>query len=75
MKMAKELGVKTIITNDSHYARKEDAEYQDVLLAISQNKPLNDPDRMRFENNEFYIKSLEELKEVFKRKEIWWIFN
>lgn len=68
MKMAKELGVKTIITNDSHYARKEDAEYQDVLLAISQNKPLNDPDRMRFENNEFYIKSLEELKEVFKEK-------
>lgn len=70
LRLADELGVKTIITNDSHYAYKEDAVYQDVLLAISQDKKLDDPTRMSFENNEFYIKSYEETKEMFP-EEIW----
>lgn len=64
-KMSKELGVGIVATNDIHYLKKEDAKYQDVLMCIQMEKTVNDPDRMAFETEEFYIKSPEEMKELF----------
>lgn len=64
-KMSRELGVGIVATNDIHYLKKEDAKYQDVLMCIQMEKTVNDPDRMAFETEEFYIKSPEEMKELF----------
>ena len=65
LRMAKELGLPTVITNDAHYLRKEDAYVQDVLLCVQTGKTLDEPDRMRFETEEFYLKSEEELRTLF----------
>ncbi len=63
--LAKELGIKTIATNDIHYLRREDAQTQDIMLCIGMGKQLEDPSRMRFECDEFYLKSEEEMREIF----------
>ena len=63
-KLAKELNIKTVATNDVHYTNKEDAEVQDVLMCIQMKKLLDDPNRMKFNSDEFYFKSYEEMKEV-----------
>lgn len=60
-RLAKEIGVKTVATNDAHYLRKEDAEVQDVLMCVQMGKQLDDPDRMRFETQEFYLKTYDEM--------------
>ncbi len=65
IKLANELGVGLVATNDIHYLKKEDARYQDVLMCIQMEKKINDPDRMGFESEEFYIKSPEEMAELF----------
>ena len=65
IKLARELGVGLCATNDIHYATKADAKYQDILMCIQMRKTVNDPDRMRFESEEFYIKSPEEMSELF----------
>ena len=65
VKLAGELGVGLVATNDIHYARREDAKYQDVLMCIQMQKTVEDEDRMRFETDEFYIKSPEEMAERF----------
>lgn len=64
-KIAKEIGVKCIATNDVHYLEKEDAEMQDVLLCIQTGRFFDEPDRMRFPNDEFYYKSYEEMAKLF----------
>ncbi len=64
-KIARELGLPMVVTNDAHYIRKEDARMQDVLLCIQTQKTVDDPDRMKFETEEFYIKSEEELAALF----------
>ena len=56
IKIAKELNIKMIITNDSHYLRREDADAQDTLLCLQTNADKDDPNRFHFPNNEFYIK-------------------
>ena len=65
IKIAKELGIKMIITNDSHYLRREDADAQDSLLCLQTNADKDDPNRFHFPNNEFYIKSKEEMRQAF----------
>ena len=65
MKLHDELGIELVCTNDVHYIRKEDAEAHDVLLAIQTATTLSDPDRMRFQTEEFYMKTEEQMKELF----------
>ena len=65
IKIANELGIKMIITNDSHYLRREDADAQDSLLCLQTNADKDDPNRFHFPNNEFYIKSKEEMRKAF----------
>ena len=65
IKLSKELGVGLAATNDAHYIKKSDARYQDVLMCIQMDKTVDDPDRMRFETDEFYIKSPQEMAELF----------
>ena len=65
IRLARELGIKMIITNDSHYLRKEDADAQDSLLFLNTNADKADPNRFHFPNNEFYVKSKEEMRQAF----------
>lgn len=64
-RIARETGLPLIVTNDAHYLRKEDAKTQDVLLCIQTGKTVDDPNRMRFEGEEFYLKSEDEMRELF----------
>ncbi|NCA92475.1 DNA polymerase III subunit alpha [bacterium] len=69
-KIAKELGVKTVATNDLHYVQKTDAKAHDVLLCIQTAKDYDDPSRMKFEGEEFYYKTYDEMLSVIKDEEI-----
>ena len=64
-KLADKLGLPLVVTNDAHYLRKSDAKMQDVLLCIQTGKTVDDPNRMKFETEEFYLKSEEELRSLF----------
>ena len=68
-RIARETGLPLIVTNDAHYLRREDATMQDVLLCIQTGKTVDDPNRMKFQGEEFYLKSEEELKELFPGQE------
>ena len=63
-KVAQLAGLKTIATNDFHYLKKEDAKAQDIMLCIGTGSAVNDTNRMRFENDEFYMKTEEEMREA-----------
>ena len=65
IKIAKELGIKMVITNDSHYLKKSDADMHDTLLCMNTNSAKDDPNRFHFDGNEFYVKTAEQLKESF----------
>ena len=65
MRIARETGLPLVVTNDAHYLRREDAEMQDVLLCIQTGKTVNDTNRMKFQTEEFYLKSEEELRRLF----------
>jgi len=65
LNIAKELDIELVITNDSHYTKKSDAKAHDILLCLQTGKTYNDPGRMRFPNNEFYIKNYDDLKTSF----------
>ena len=64
-RIARETGLPLIVTNDAHYLRKEDAQMQDVLLCVQTGKTVDDPNRMKFQTDEFYLKSEEELRQLF----------
>ena len=64
-RLARETGLPLVITNDAHYLRKEDAKMQDVLLCVQTGKTVDDPDRMKFETEEFYLKSEDEMRRLF----------
>ncbi len=64
-RLAEDLGVKTIATNDVHYLMPEDAETQDILLCIQTGRTIDDPDRMRMDGNQFYLKTEKEMLDVF----------
>lgn len=66
IKLARELDIPLVATNDVHYINKEDAKAQDVLLCIQTATFLDEPDRMRFETDEFYLKSADEMAELFR---------
>lgn len=66
IKIAKELDIELVITNDSHYTKREDAHWHDILLCLQTNANYNDANRFRFSNNEFYIKTVDELRQSFK---------
>ena len=65
LRLSRELDLPLVVTNDAHYLRKEDAATQDVLMCIQMGKTVDDPNRMRFESEEFYVKSEEELRSLF----------
>lgn len=65
MRISRETGLPMVVTNDAHYLRKEDAKMQDVLMCIQMGKTVDDPGRMKFETDEFYLKSEEELRQLF----------
>jgi DNA polymerase III subunit alpha len=63
--LSRELGIRAVATNDFHYLRRDDASAHDVLLCIGTGKMVSDADRLRFENDEFYFKSADEMREAF----------
>ena len=64
-RLARETGLPLVVTNDAHYLRREDAAMQDVLLCIQTGKTVEDTNRMKFQTEEFYLKSEEELRQLF----------
>ena len=65
IRLSKEIDVGLVATNDVHYVRKEDSKIHDILMCIQMGKTVNDPTRMRFGSDEFYLKSREEMETVF----------
>jgi len=65
VRLSRELDLPLVVTNDAHYLRKEDARMQDVLLCIQTGKTVDEENRMKFETEEFYLKSEEELRSLF----------
>jgi DNA polymerase-3 subunit alpha len=65
VKLARELDIKVVATNDFHYLTREDAPTQDILSCIGKATTLDDTSRMRMEGTEFYMKSEEEMRELF----------
>ena len=65
VRMSGETGIELVATNDVHYVHAEDAEAHDVLLCIQTQKTVDDEDRMRYEGGQFYLKSEDEMKELF----------
>ncbi len=66
IKIARELNIQLVATNDVHYIEKSDWEMHDVLLCIQTKKTLADPKRMKFDTQEFYMKSGDEMAELFR---------
>ena len=66
IELSKKLGIELVATNDAHYSRKEDSYNHEVLLCIQTGKKMSDEDRMRFETDELYIKSPEEMSDYFE---------
>jgi len=66
LRLSKETGAPVVATNDSHYLRRDDAFPHEVLLCIGMGKTLEDERRMRFYNDEFYVKDPEEMKARFR---------
>ena len=67
--ISKETQIPMVATNDCHYINKEEAKAHDILLCIQTGKTLNDADRMRFQTEEFYVKSKEEMEKLFSQYE------
>ena len=65
VRMAKETGIELVATNDVHYTYAEDEKPHDILLCIQTGKKIEDEDRMRYEGGQYYIKSEEEMRELF----------
>ena len=65
IRLARETGIPMAATNDAHYITKEDAKMQSILLCIQTGKTINDVDRMEFQTDEFYLKSTDEMYELF----------
>ena len=66
IKLAKKLDIPLVATNDAHYLKREDSYNHEVLLCIQTGKRMSDIDRMRFDTDELYVKSPEEMIEYFK---------
>ncbi|VAX23468.1 DNA polymerase III alpha subunit [hydrothermal vent metagenome] len=66
IELAKKTGLPLVATNDAHYLAREDAEAHDALLCIGTGKLLKDEVRLRYDGDQFYVKSAEEMKALFK---------
>ena len=66
IQIARRLNIPIVATNDAHYLKREDAYNHEVLLCIQTGKRITDEDRMRFETDELYVKSPEEMSDYFK---------
>jgi DNA polymerase-3 subunit alpha len=66
LKLAKEIDAPLLATNDLHYVESEDAVAQDALLCINSGDTLDNPDRFKFDGSGYYVKSTEEMFEIFK---------
>ena len=65
VELSKETGIPLVLTNDAHYLTREDAYYQDVLMCIQTGKTVDEENRMRFETQEFYLKTEGEMRNLF----------
>ncbi len=65
LKLAKELGLPLLATNDLHYTKHEDAGAHEALLCVQSGSTIADPKRFKFENSEFYLKSAAQMRELF----------
>ena len=65
LRMSQETGIELVATNDIHYTYREDEQAHDILLCIQTGKLLSDENRMRYEGGQYYVKSEEEMKELF----------
>ena len=65
IRLAREMNLGLVATNDCHYTRQEDAEAQEILMCIQTGKTLTDEHRMRMESDQMYVKSEEEMRKVF----------
>lgn len=66
-RISEETNIPLVVTNDNHYVYKEDATIQDVMVCIQTGKTLNDPNRMHFHGDAFYLKSYDEMLETLPR--------
>ena len=67
MKIGQEMGIPWVATNDSHYTHKDDSVGHDVLLCINTGSVMSDPQRFKFDSDEFYLKTPEEMERAFAR--------
>ena len=65
IRLHQETGIPLVVTNDAHYLRREDARIQDVLMCIQTGKTVDETDRMKFESDELYLKSEDEMRALF----------
>ena len=65
IKLSRETGIPLVATNDVHYIEKKDSEAHDVLMCIQTAKSIDDPNRKRYPSNKFYLRSEEEMWEIF----------
>jgi len=65
LKLSRETGIPLTATNDIHYLEQEDANAQDILICIGTNRKKNDPGRMQFKTDQFYMKSGDDMAELF----------
>ncbi|WP_411095671.1 PHP domain-containing protein, partial [Streptomyces sp. 021-3] len=66
LKLAMELGLPLVATNDLHYTKPEDSTAHAALLCVQSGSTLSDPNRFKFDANEFYVKTAAEMREVWK---------
>lgn len=66
LKLGKELNLPLLATNDLHYTRQVDAAAHEVLLCVQSGSTLADPKRFKFENDQFYLKTAEQMRDLFK---------
>ncbi len=64
-RLAADTGIPLVVTNDSHYLQKDDARAHEILLCIQTGKTMSDPNRMRFTQESFYLKTREEMMALF----------
>ena len=65
IRIAKETGIKIVATNDTHYPTQDDAEAQETFMCIAMNKEFDDPNRLKHSVKEFYLKTPEQMSELF----------
>ncbi len=65
IRLSRELNIPLAVTNDAHYTEQKDAYYQDVLMCIQMGKTVDEPNRMRFETQEFYLKDEQQMRALF----------